>query len=190
MHVLLRRTLGRCAKGFTIVELMVAIAVAAILLVIAVPSFTNAINSNRLKSTANTLIGSLKAARMAAVQRNLGVQFCSNSTASNTSDALGTACGTNTGAVFALPSPSASTAIPLQVSPSELSISSIQIHGNIAAIRFNGQGLGFAPGASTPFSGVVADVCSTSLSTSNHIQVNMAAGGSVITTTSSTGACP
>lgn len=190
MHVLWQRTRGKCARGFTLVEMMVAIAVAAILLVIAVPSFTNAINSNRLKTTANALIGSLKTARIAAVQRNAPVQFCSNSATSNTTtDALGTACGTNAGEVFALPSPSATTAIPLQVAPSELSIPSIQIHGTIAAVRFNSQGQGLSPGTTTPVSGPVADICSTALSTSNHIQVSMAAG-SVITTTSSTGACP
>lgn len=195
MHVLLRGTLRKCAKGFTVVELMIALGVAAILLVIAVPNFANAINSNRLKTTANALIGSLNTARMAAVQRNVGVQFCSNSATSNTSDTLGSACGTtNAGEVFTLPSPSASTAIPLQVAPSELSISSIKIHGTIAAIRFNGQGQGLIPGKTTPFdttaqSSPVVDICSTALSTNNHIQVNMAAG-SVITTTSSTGTCP
>ncbi|HKU17780.1 MAG TPA: GspH/FimT family pseudopilin [Candidatus Saccharimonadales bacterium] len=190
MHVLRQRALEKRAWGFTLVELMVAIAVAAILLVIAVPSFTTAINSNRLTSTANALIGSLNAARMEAVQRNAPVQFCSNSATSNTSDTLGTACGTNAGAVFALTSPGATTTTQLQVPPSELGISSIQIHGTMAAVRFNGQGQGLTPGTSTPVDGtVVMDVCSTSLSTNNHIQVNMAAG-SVITTTTSTGACP
>jgi type IV fimbrial biogenesis protein FimT len=189
MHVLLRSASIRRARGFTTVELMIAVAIAAILLVIAVPSFTNVINSNRLKTTVNALIGSLRTARMAAVQRNASVQFCSNSATSNTSDAFGTACGTNAGAVVALPSPSSSSAIQLQAAPSELTVSSIQIHGAMAAIRFNGQGLGFTPGASTPFGGTVADVCSTSLSTNNHIAVSMAAG-SIITTNTSTGACP
>jgi len=77
--------------------------------------------------------------------------------------------------------------------PSQLSISSIQIHGTIQAIRFNGLGQGFTPGTSTPFGtgtgSLVVDVCSTAFSTNNHIQVNMAAG-SVITTSTSTGACP
>lgn len=190
MHVLLHRAPGKCARGFTLVELMVAIAVAAILLVIAVPSFTTAINSNRLTSTANALIGALNTARMAAVQRNAPVQFCSNSATGNSSDTLGSACGTSAGAVIALSSPGATTTTQLQVPPSELSVSSIQIHGTMAAVRFNGQGLGFAPGGSTPFSGTVVDVCSTSLSTNNHIKINMAAGGSVISTTTSSGACP
>jgi type IV fimbrial biogenesis protein FimT len=184
---------GFRVRGFTLVEMMITITVAVILLVIAVPSFNYIINSNRLTTTANAMIGSLNTARMAAVQRNASVQFCSNSATSNTSDTLGGACGTNAGAVLALTSPGAATTTPVLTAPSELSISSIQIHGTIAAIRFNGQGQGLVPGTSTPFDsstgGVVVDVCSTALSTNNHIQVSMAAG-SIITTTPSTGACP
>jgi len=184
-----------CSRGFTLVELMVTITVAAILLVIAVPSFSYMINSNRLTTTANAFIGALNTARMAAIQRNAAVQFCSNSATSNTTiDALATACGTNTGAVFAS-GPSATTTTQVLTAPPELSISSIQIHGTIQAIRFNGLGQGLTPGTATPFGtgtgSLVVDICSTVLSTNNHIQVNMVAGSIITTTTSTiTGACP
>ncbi len=185
------RRRGFRVRGFTLVEMMITITVAAILLMIAVPSFTNIINSNRLKTTANAMIGALNTARMSAVQRNASVQFCSNSAASNTGDALGGACGTNAGAVIASSSPGATTTTPVLTAPSELSIPSIQIHGTIAAIRFNGQGQGLTPQTTTPIDGLVVDVCSTALSTNNHIQVNMAAGN-IITSTPITiaGACP
>ena len=184
-----------CSRGFTLVELMVTITVAAILLVIAVPSFSYMINSNRLTTTANAFIGALNTARMAAIQRNASVQFCSNSATSNTTDTVGTACGTNTGAVLALTSPGATTTTPVLTAPPELSISSIQIHGTIQAIRFNGLGQGLTPGTATPFGtgtgSLVVDICSTVLSTNNHIQVNMVAGSIITTTTSTiTGACP
>ena len=182
------------ARGFTLVELMITLTVATILLVIAVPSFSYIINSNRLTTTANALIGSLNTARMAAIQRNAAVQFCSNSATSNTSSTLGSACGTNAGAVLALTSPTATTFTQVLAPPPGLSISSIQIHGTVAALQFNGLGQGLLPGTSTPFDSTaqgspVVDVCSTAFSTNNHIQVNMAAG-SIITTTTSTGACP
>lgn len=182
-------------RGVTLIELMIAITVAAVLTLIAVPSFTSAINTNRLKTTANTLIGALNNARMAAVQRNAFVQFCSNSATSNTTDTLGGACGTSAGAVFALTSPGATTFTQLAAAPSELSIPSIQISGGgtIAAIRFNSQGQGLNPSTLTPFDtstgGAVVDICSTGISTNNHIQINMAAG-SIISTTTSSGACP
>lgn len=182
------------ARGFTLVELMITLTVATILLVIAVPSFSYIINSNRLTTTANALIGSLNTARMAAIQRNAPVQFCSNSATSNTTaDNLGTACGTNAGVVLAATTSAITATTQVLAAPSQLSISSIQIHGTIQAIRFNGLGQGLTPGTSTPFDtgtgGAVVDVCSTAFSTNNHIQVNMAAG-SVISTGTSSGACP
>jgi type IV fimbrial biogenesis protein FimT len=176
-------------RGLTVIELMVAVAVAAVLLSVAVPSFTYAINSNRLTTTANAVVAALNNAKMAAIQRNAWVQFCSNVAATNTTDTLGTACGTSAGAVFALTSQGAASTVQVMTGPSELDISSIQIHGTILAVRFNGSGQGMTPGTSTPVSGVVVDVCSTSLSTNNHIQVNMATG-SIISTSPVTGACP
>jgi type IV fimbrial biogenesis protein FimT len=184
----------RHARGLTVIELMVTVAVAAVLLSVAVPSFTYAINSNRLTTTANDMIAALNTARMAAIQRNASVQFCSNSAATNTTSTLGVACGTSAGAVYALTSPGATAVTQVLTPTSELDISSIQIHGTMQAIQFNGQGQGLTPGTTTPYGtgtagSLVVDVCSTSLSTNNHIQVNMAAG-TVITTTNSSGACP
>lgn len=176
----------RCG-GFTIVELMVTVAVAAILMVIAVPSFRNIINTNRLNTTANAMVGALSTARMEAVKRNGSVQFCSNASASNTGDTLGAACGSNTGAVYVQTSGTAAT--PVLAAVSGLTGSGVQLSGNVAAIRFNSQGQGFAPGSTTPYDGTVADICSSALSSNNHIKVVMATG-TIVTTTPSTGACP
>jgi type IV fimbrial biogenesis protein FimT len=187
-------------SGFTLVELMITIAVAAILLLIAVPSFSKIINTNRLNAAANAMIGALNTARMAAIQQNTSAQFCSNAAGTNstgTSDALGNACGTSTGEVFLLSPPGGTTFTQLAAAPSELGISSIQIHGTVAAIRYNSQGLGYAPGSTTPFgstaASTVVDICSTALSTNNHIQISMAAGSIISTTTSTstaTDTCP
>src|SRR3546814_3559152 len=59
--------------GFTFIELMLTIAVAAILLAIATPSFTSIINSNRLTGAANEMVATLQAARMEAVRLNTTV---------------------------------------------------------------------------------------------------------------------
>ena len=66
----------RLSGGFTLVELMVTVAVAAILLAIATPSFTSIINSNRLASAANELVATLQSARMEAVRSNRRVNVC------------------------------------------------------------------------------------------------------------------
>lgn len=183
------------ARGFTIVELMITIAVAAILLVIAIPSFTNIINTNRLNTAANAMVAALNNARLEAIKRNGSVQFCSNSDTSNNgsvSDTLSTACGTSSGAVFAL---TGTTATQVMASPSQLVIPSLQIRGTIAAIRFDGQGLGYAPGSTTPYDTTttgtpVVDLCSTALTTDNDIQIDMATGTITTTSTPSTVTCP
>lgn len=55
-------------KGFTLVELMTAIAVLGIATAIAIPSLSNFIDSNRLTGEANNLNASLVSARSEAVK--------------------------------------------------------------------------------------------------------------------------
>lgn len=66
-------------KGFTLVEMMVAVAVLSITLVIAVPSFTGLINNNRLTSQANELIAAFILARTEAIKQNQFVVLCHSS---------------------------------------------------------------------------------------------------------------
>ncbi|PPD50169.1 MAG: pilus assembly protein FimT [Methylobacter sp.] len=59
--------------GFTLVELMVTLAVASILVGIATPSFQTMISNSRLTSTTNDFIGALTFARSEAVKRGIPV---------------------------------------------------------------------------------------------------------------------
>lgn len=63
-------------RGFTIVELLVTVTLAAILLSIAVPSFRQLMVSNRLTAQANEIVAAINFARSEAVKRNGNVTFC------------------------------------------------------------------------------------------------------------------
>jgi type IV fimbrial biogenesis protein FimT len=79
MHTMPSRTTGRGHRrrperrriaGFTVTELVVAISIAAVLAVAAVPSFNNLVASQRAKTTASELFASLLKARSEAIMRN------------------------------------------------------------------------------------------------------------------------
>lgn len=62
--------------GFTLVELMVTVAVVAILSTIAVPSFQSVIQNNRASSVTNQIVTALNLARSEAVRRGQPVSVC------------------------------------------------------------------------------------------------------------------
>lgn len=82
---------ARLLSGFTIVELMVTVAVAGILLAVAVPSFNQMAVNSRLTAQVNDVVAALNLARSEAIKRNTSVTFCrvSSETAVN--------CETSTG---------------------------------------------------------------------------------------------
>ena len=65
----------RCRRGFTLVELMLTITVAAVLIVIAVPSFRSITLSSKLTTTANDIVVAINTARIEAIKRNATVQW-------------------------------------------------------------------------------------------------------------------
>jgi len=67
-------------RGFTLVELLVVLAVSAILLAIAIPGYANFMNYNRLVAVTNDLVSSLQLARSEAIKRGIRVTVCKSST--------------------------------------------------------------------------------------------------------------
>lgn len=66
-------------QGFTLIELMVTVGVAAVLLTVAVPAFNSIVSSNRLSGYANTFVASAQLARSEAIKRNADVHLCRSS---------------------------------------------------------------------------------------------------------------
>lgn len=75
--------------GFTLVELMITIAVLAVILAIATPSFTTVINNNRLTAQTNDLVAALQMARSEALKRNSSVAVCRSVTGTSCAGAVG-----------------------------------------------------------------------------------------------------
>lgn len=72
------RLCAKTQRGFSLVELMVAIAVLGILSAIAIPSFNEVIMSTKLRSYANNLVASAHLARSEAIKSNAVVKLCAS----------------------------------------------------------------------------------------------------------------
>lgn len=73
-------------QGLTLVELMVTLAIVAVLAVIATPSYVGLTQKIRLQTTANSFVNDLQFARSEAIKRGQFVSLCPSSS--------GTACNT------------------------------------------------------------------------------------------------
>lgn len=73
------------ARGFTLLELMVTVAVLAILVGIAVPSLVDATLTGKLAASANDLVAGVAMGRSEAIKRNAVTSLCVSSN--------GTSCG-------------------------------------------------------------------------------------------------
>ncbi len=71
------------SRGFTLIELVVTVAVAGILAAIAVPSMTAFINASRLSGATEELTAGLQLARTEAVRRNRPVTLCGGAAGSD-----------------------------------------------------------------------------------------------------------
>jgi type IV fimbrial biogenesis protein FimT len=65
-------------RGFSLVELMVTITISAILLMVAVPAFNDAVLGSKLSSLANDFVASTNLARSEAIKRNAVVTMCAS----------------------------------------------------------------------------------------------------------------
>ncbi len=87
------KTQAHRPAGFTLVELMVTLAVIAILAMIAVPSFGSLVRRHRVSSVANQLLADLTYARAEAATRGKYVSMCASDDGTSCSSLRGYASG-------------------------------------------------------------------------------------------------
>ena len=82
------RNSNKRQNGFTLIELMISIAIFAILAAMAVPSFNGMIMTQNLKSSTDTLVQEIKLARTKAILEKQEVRLNLSSSSSNTYNTL------------------------------------------------------------------------------------------------------
>jgi len=132
-------------RGFTILEVAIAITLAVFILMSAMPSISSWMRSTRMRTTAESIINGLMQARNEAVRRNQPVSFylLSDSGATSMSDSCALS-STGTGWVVALASPvgkcatDANTFIAMR--PLGDSAAGLSVAADANTVTFNGYG--------------------------------------------------
>ena len=183
----------RTPKGFTLLELMVTVAIAVIVGTVAVPSFLTLIASGKLSSQSNELVAAVMFARTEAIKQNENMVLCHSSDGNTCSEppASGWVGWLVYGTV---------ENVPLAVGVINSSKLSVLSSPNVAAaamggvthsIRFSPQGLIRSGTTNNPLNGVIR-VCMPTGALDNNIRdVELRSGGrAIVNVTGAGGSCP
>ena len=171
---------ARVEGGFTLIELVITLAVLAIIVTLALPAFTALINGNRLTAQANELVADLQSARMEAIKRNRPVTLCPS--ADNVTCSGGD-WGTR---IMMAPAGAGVEVIRISAAKGVLSVT-----GDAGSVVFRPDGFARAAAGGALLDAQFAVCLPTTAPANNVRQVTLAAGSRIATEPDSTaGVCP
>lgn len=134
-----RHTIHRLRRGFTLIELVITVAIVAILAAIALPSFARVIASNRVASGVNEFISAVNLARTEAVRRGRPAGVCA-------SEDGGTCSGDWDDGYLVYYMSDATPAVEVPVREGKFSSKDTVTSTDVSDIRFSNRGQGSTAG--------------------------------------------
>jgi type IV fimbrial biogenesis protein FimT len=172
---------GAPADGFTLVEVMITLSVAAVLMAIGVPMFRDTIARNRLTEQANDLVAAITIARSQAITANQRITLCRVD-----SDADDACSGTAGSWEFWVVNNAAGTVLRRGTVPTYGGVIEVTSELTNDEITFASDGLARTNGALVAGEQIL--VCSSHGTTDNQRTIALGAGSRVSTNRAS-GAC-
>ena len=181
---------ARRPGGFSLIELMVTLAIAALMLGLAVPYYKTWIANSKVRSTAEQMVANLRQAQAEAVKRYRRVVFYRSVATDCTSTSAPAYSATgNYWVILTIPLVTGDPPVVAQCGTISDGSSNIQISGWTAmcygtngrpiAVAAASTGIGVACAASTAFDIDVKDSAGTTSLADRPLRVNIAPGGGI-----------